>query len=229
MKLKCLLVASILTLAPGVADAATIDWISMGRAEVVSVAGVRTVTAWAGEVIWDWTAGQPAGASDDPFYSYCVDLKNNALDPQYYVNARSTDGMATDGMVTTPYAAQKAVWLFNTYATAAHNYSTGAWAAGLQLAIWEVLYDDGLSLTAGTGFYVTAASEAAKLAGQGYLNVLNAPGTDYINATSALWLDVESGKGQDQITRAVPEPGTLLFLGTGLAGLAVCRRKKSQA
>lgn len=103
-------------------------------------------------------------------------------------------------------------------------------AAGLQLAIWEVLFDDGRSLvydsTAGNRFYVTAASSGALSAGAGYLAALNAWGTDYTTA-SAVWLDVPSGHGQDQIT--TPEPATLLLLGTGLAGLATRRRSRSQA
>ena len=155
---------------------------------------------------------------------------------EYNVNVRSTDGLATDGMTTTAGAAQKAVWLFNTYASAAHASSTGALAAGLQLAIWDALYDDGRRLefdptlgSVSNRFYVTVASNEAKTAGQDYLNALNAPGTNYIGATSALWLDVASGQGQDQITRVVAEPGSLMLLGAGLAGLAAPRRRKTQA
>src|SRR4029078_12832100 len=127
------------------ASAGTIDFLGMGKAEIVTVAGVRNVRAWAGELTWAWISGKPAGV-DTNFYSYCVDLLNNEQDPQYNVTVASTNGLDTLGMVTTQYAAQKAAWLFNTYASEAHNAYGGALAAGLQLAIWEVLFDDGKSL-----------------------------------------------------------------------------------
>jgi hypothetical protein len=234
--MKVLLAAFVASLLPGVAQAATIDFLGLGNAEIVTLAGIRSVSAWAGELEWAWKDGIPAGGTADPFYSYCVDLLNDERDPQYNVNVRSTDSLATDGMTTSAYAAQKAVWLFNTYAVAAHQSSSGSLAAGLQLAIWDVLYDDGRRLefdgtlgSVSNRFYVTAASTAAKSAGQGYLDALNAPGTNYIGATAATWLDVRSGYGQDQITKTVPEPGTLLLLAMGFAGFSVRRRKASQA
>jgi hypothetical protein len=225
-----LIAISIFSALPSWASAGTIDFLGLGKAEIVTVAGVRNVRAWAGELDWAWLDGKPAGA-DSTFYSYCVDLLNNETDPQYNVGINSTNEMQTDGMVATPGAAQKAAWLFNNFAGDAHASSGGALAAGLQLAIWEVLFDDGLSLvydaSVGNRFYVTAASSGALAAGKDYLWQLAQVGTGYMSA-QATWLDVPSGKGQDQITRT-PEPATLLLLGTGLAGLATRRRAKSHA
>lgn len=230
VKLHRLLSAIFLLIAPVSASAATIDFTGLGKAEAVTIYGIRGgatgLRVWAGELTWAWLDGKPAGAGDS-FYSYCVDIMNDERDVQYNVGIRSTDAMSTDSMITAGNAAQKAVWLFDTFAANAHTSSS--LAAGLQLAIWEVLFDTGNSLSSGSNFYVSGASTAAMSAGAWYLSQLNALGDGYLSAPSALWLDVASGRGQDQITRTVPEPTTLALLATGALAAVIRRRKSSQA
>jgi hypothetical protein len=91
------------------------------------------------------------------------------------------------------------------------------------------MFDTGNNLSGGSNFYVSGASTAAMNAGTWYLSQLNLAGDSYLSAPSALWLDVASGKGQDQITRTVPEPTTFALLAAGVLGAGIRRKKNSQA
>jgi hypothetical protein len=167
---------------------------------------------------WAWLNGTPSGMSTS-FYSYCVDLLNNETDPQTVTIRSTTDPLA-------PATLTKAAWLFDSFAESIHTSGTGAMAAGLQLAIWEVLYDTNYDLTSGS-FRVTSATTDALNYGATYLQSLTNAGGSYTSAT-ATWLDAPAGAGQDQITaNPVPEPATILLMGVGLAGLTTRRRRQT--
>jgi hypothetical protein len=107
-------------------------------------------------------------------------------------------------------------------------------SAGMQLAIWELLYEatDSYSLNVvGGGTFFAQGNAAAVEWG----NTLLAGFTSYSGPFSALTVfsDVNNGKGfQDFITATpgagggqIPEPGTLALAGLGLLAAGTLRRK----
>ena len=217
--MRTLIVAVAIAALPAAASAGplTISLKGMGPSEYVLVGGKRLIGTNAGEIKW----GQ-SGISglDAEFYSYCIDLLSNAETTQS-VFAELMTGSAVG-------------WLYNQFSSAAHLDS--AMAAGLQLAIWNVLYDNDYSVDLQKGsnnsFYLILGSDAARKYANSFLKDLSYQLTLGALGGSVLRFSTYDLPGQDQITRGaapVPEPATLLLLGSGVAALAARRKFRKNA
>lgn len=96
--------------------------------------------------------------------------------------------------------------------------------AGLQLAVWDTLYNGSstFNLTnhkSGSGFSVVGASAGAMTWAQTYFGAASG------STGSALYFKTSDCGGQSQLTaQAVPEPS--MFIGLGIASLGLIRRFK---
>jgi hypothetical protein len=158
---------------------------------------------------------------------YCVDLNHFINDDSFYNNTVfKTNGQVNGSTVNN--AAEIAWLILNTSVT------NETQAAGLQAAIWETEYGSHFTLLTGGA---VAADEAADLLALSH-------GTVTSSLVSKLdWITpptITEGHGKDSYTEyqqglvglpdppAVPEPGTLSLLGTGILGAAgVIRRRMS--
>lgn len=211
-----------LFLIPATASADQINFNGAALTKVVTIGGSNLLNhhgdVQAGALSWTWAGTPPAGFAQS-FYSYCVDLAHFVTDPQN-VTVRSSDGF-TNGVVD---GGSKAAWLFNQYASGIHqmtDLTTAAlYSAGLQIAIWEAMYDTTANLEAG-GFTATASNSTVMTAARTYLTELynsNMVGTATI-------LDSTGPTGQDQIIAQVSEPSTLMLMGLAFFGFAMLARR----
>ena len=182
---------------------------SLARADSFSAAFAgtgfgQTVTVTGGSV---W-AGQlrgtgPAGQFDD-FISFCVDI-HNYLEPTQTFKVKSTNDLTPDG--------GQIAWLVNTFFWSIGSNAAGA---GLQLAIWNVLYDNDWTLDGGA---FSASSSAPRTAASEFLAALR----DNNRHSNAVFLDTRYG--QDQVT--VAEPATAVLFGAATLVAAIRRRRQA--
>lgn len=152
------------------------------------------------------------------FVAFCVDLAQYLGNPQQVeLNPTLFTGTIRDNIAK----------LFDVALggdTLAGAIDTSLEAAGLQVALWEVLYDSatGFDLTSG-GFYIST-NAAVKSQAETYLAGL--PGASASNYTLTFY---ESDDHQDLVTvEPVPLPAAGVLLAFGIAGLGFAgRRKKS--
>jgi hypothetical protein len=160
------------------------------------------VGVFAGELKWTLD-----GSID--ILTFCVDLHSWLGDPQKATaeNITNLTGDASD-------AGRKVAYLYDHYMDTA--LKSDFLAATTQIAIWKILEGSAFQLGLASALAYGAASDSlVALAAANYLT----------GNTNAVFLDVIAGtRGQDQVTRSVPEPGTLMLLGAGAVALAVRRR-----
>ncbi len=152
--------------------------------------------------------------------SFCIDLSDSSTTsavPYKEVNLED----AADPTFG-PMGIAKATWVKKLWDMAYSSGMSQNDAAALQVAIWEVVADDTWDLTAGN--FTVGTDAIRSLAGTLLTNVLSHDGQANLGAVSNPVVDGTQPQYQDYVVQT-PEPATLLFLGAGLLGLGILRRR----
>jgi len=205
----------------------SVDEVSViGQTGKIHIGSFNQVYAWVGTYLIDLDFEDTYDAYDGRYESYCIE---DTYSPD------NEGGYALYDAEGSSANYEAAAYLFNQYAS---SVSSNAERAGLQLAIWEAVFDYGsYNLTQGNGnFYVYSGylSSAITYANT-YLNSLTSFNPDTFNASGYGFvsddnpLSLDPIEHQDYIiANPIPEPSTMILLfslATGLFGVFGIRKR----